>query len=122
MLLEGTLEFADDGTFQANMDIAPMLGRIGVARPMFCEANTPGETDFAIDHENAPMCPAIHFVHPPGASGMIVGEGASRSAKGGLVGIGERRPGADAVQKDAHPHPGLRPFAQGITKAVSDLI
>ena len=71
---ERGLETGHDRAFQPGMGIAPMHFVLSVTTPLVGKSRASGETDFAIDHEHAPVGTAVGPIEPPGSDGMVIGE------------------------------------------------
>ena len=71
MLFERSLQPGDQRTFHPDLDIAPMLGILGVAGPFLGETDAAGKSDLAVQNQYSPVGPPIGPVKPPGAGWMI---------------------------------------------------
>src|SRR5690348_8955981 len=74
MFFECVLKLANERSFDSQLDVVPMFFVLRMPGPLHSEAYSAGETEFAVDHEDAAMRSAIAAINPPGKHRMIVGK------------------------------------------------
>ena len=116
MLLKRALQFRHERAFDAGVNFAPMILRIRIPLPLFRETDTAGESQFAIDHQDATMSAAIGSIHPPGASRVVICHLTSCVTHHPDIVIVELRPCANPIKQHPHAHAASRLFAKGIAK------